>query len=78
MAAISKAKDMRIGTVGSVLFEAMELVGAGTTTLTYVLSSFLLTPSNKHGTNSDDHHQIPPLLGNERKKVFFFKKREKI
>ena len=26
MAAISKAKDMRIGTVGSVLFEAMELV----------------------------------------------------
>ena len=69
MAAISKAKDMRIGTVGSVLFEAMELVGAGTT-LTYVLSSFLLTPSNKHGTNSDDHHQIPPLLGNERKSFF--------
>ena len=64
MAAISKAKDMRIGTVGSVLFEAMELVDAGTT-LTYVLSSFLLTPSNKHGTNSDDHHQIPPLLGND-------------
>ena len=26
MAAISKAKDMRIGTVGSGLFEAMELV----------------------------------------------------
>ena len=71
MAAISKAKDMRIGTVGSVLFEAMELVGAGTTTLTYVLSSFLLTPSNKHGTNSDDDHQIiaPPISERPRRSV---------
>ena len=70
MAAISKAKDMRIGTVGSVLFEAMELVGAGTT-LTYVLSSFLLTPSNKHGTNSDDHHQKSLPIGErpKRKKI---------
>ena len=70
MAAISKAKDMRIGTVGSVLFEAMELVGAGTT-LTYVLSSFLLTPSNKHGTNSDDDHQIiaPPISERPRQSV---------
>ena len=70
MAAISKAKDMRIGTVGSVLFEAMELVGAGTT-LTYVLSSFLLTPSNKHGTNSDDDHQIiaPPISERPRRSV---------
>ena len=47
-----KAKDMRIGTVGCSSNAALPL----------------LTPSNKHGTNSDDHHQKSLPIGERPKR----------
>ena len=64
-----KAKDMRIGTVGCSGTPSSSPNG---TFIAVPLETLpILTPSNKHGTNSDDDHQIiaPPISERPRRKV---------